>query len=57
MNPARSLAPAVVAAHLGHVWLYLIAPVLGAAAAVPCWWATRGRGAIAEPAVEAVRPT
>ncbi len=34
MNPARSLAPALVAAHLEHVWLYLIAPLLGAAAAV-----------------------
>jgi aquaporin Z len=34
MNPARSLAPAVVSAHLGHLWVYLIAPVLGAAVAV-----------------------
>lgn len=30
MNPARSLAPAVVAGHLGHLWIYLTAPVLGA---------------------------
>jgi aquaporin NIP len=34
MNPARSLAPAVVSGHLGSLWVYLIAPVLGAAAAV-----------------------
>jgi aquaporin Z len=34
MNPARSLAPAVVSGHVGDLWLYLTAPVLGAAAAV-----------------------
>jgi aquaporin NIP len=34
MNPARSLAPAVVSAHLSDVWLYLLAPSLGALAAV-----------------------
>jgi aquaporin Z len=34
MNPARSLAPAVVSGHLEHLWVYLTAPVLGAAAAV-----------------------
>ena len=30
MNPARSLAPAVVSGQLQHLWLYLVAPVLGA---------------------------
>lgn len=34
MNPARSLAPAVVSRHLEGLWLYVLAPVLGAAAAV-----------------------
>jgi aquaporin Z len=34
MNPARSLAPAVVSAGLDHLWLYLTAPVLGAGLAV-----------------------
>jgi len=34
MNPARSLAPALVAARLEHLWLYLAAPVLGAVAGV-----------------------
>ncbi len=35
MNPARSLAPAVVSARLDHLWVYLTAPVLGALLAVP----------------------
>lgn len=34
MNPARSLAPALVSGQLGELWLYLIAPTLGAAGAV-----------------------
>ncbi len=34
MNPARSLAPAVVSADLQYVWLYLTAPVIGALLAV-----------------------
>ena len=32
MNPARSLAPAVVSGTLASLWIYLIAPVLGAVA-------------------------
>jgi aquaporin NIP len=35
MNPARSLAPAVVSGHWEHLWVYLLAPVLGAQLAVP----------------------
>jgi aquaporin NIP len=34
MNPARSLAPALVAAHLGSLWIYLLAPLLGVCLAV-----------------------
>ncbi len=34
MNPARSLAPALVALRLDSLWIYLTAPVLGACAAV-----------------------
>ncbi len=37
MNPARSLAPAALSAHLGDVWVYLAGPTLGALAAVPLW--------------------
>jgi aquaporin Z len=41
MNPARSLAPALVGGHLQHLWAYLIAPPLGALLAIPCWRLTR----------------
>jgi len=34
MNPARSLAPALVSGNLSVVWLYLLAPLLGAWLAV-----------------------
>jgi aquaporin Z len=37
MNPARSLAPAVVSGHTEALWVYLIAPVAGAALAIPTW--------------------
>lgn len=34
MNPARSLAPAVVSGQLTELWIYLLAPTIGAALAV-----------------------
>ncbi|MFT4611219.1 MAG: aquaporin NIP [Glaciecola sp.] len=34
MNPIRSLAPALVSGNLQHLWLYLIAPFIGAFLAV-----------------------
>jgi len=37
MNPARSLAPALVSGHLEYVWVYLLATPLGAIAAIPVW--------------------
>lgn len=37
MNPARSLAPALVSSHTEHLWVYLLAPVAGAWLAVPLW--------------------
>ncbi|MCW3085047.1 MAG: family channel protein [Bacteroidetes bacterium] len=37
MNPARSLAPAFISGHTEHLWIYLTAPVIGAAAGVGIW--------------------
>lgn len=37
MNPARSLAPAVVSGQLNSVWIYLLAPTVGALLAVPTY--------------------
>lgn len=37
MNPARSLAPAIVSMRLDHLWIYLVAPIAGALAGVPLW--------------------
>lgn len=50
MNPARSLGPALVSGQGSNLSLYLIAPVLGAALAVPCdaWIRRAERGAAPE---------
>jgi aquaporin Z len=34
MNPARSLAPALVSGQIDHLWIYLTAPFVGAALAI-----------------------
>jgi len=34
MNPARSIAPALVSGYLEHLWLYVLATILGAVASV-----------------------
>jgi aquaporin Z len=34
MNPARSLAPALVSLQLAHLWIYILAPLIGAMGAV-----------------------
>jgi aquaporin Z len=38
MNPARSLAPALVSGNVESLWIYLTAPVAGAVLAVPLCW-------------------
>ncbi|MEO8426196.1 MAG: aquaporin [Verrucomicrobiota bacterium] len=47
MNPARSLAPAVVSSHLSGVWLYLLAPSFGALVAVAGCRCMREKGCCA----------
>ena len=37
MNPARSLAPAIVSGNIQTLWIYLTAPILGAIAATLTW--------------------
>jgi aquaporin NIP len=44
MNPARSLAPGVLSGHISTLWIYLLAPMVGAALAVPCFAAIRPTG-------------
>ncbi len=41
MNPARSIAPAVLSGVLEHLWIYIVAPVTGAALSVLAWKATK----------------
>lgn len=49
MNPARSLAPALVSGSLEHLWIYLAAPALGALLAIPLCHGTRGPGCCPPP--------
>jgi aquaporin Z len=37
MNPARSLAPAVVSGQLQYTWIYLLGPIAGAILAIPTY--------------------
>jgi ABC-type proline/glycine betaine transport system permease subunit len=48
MNPARSLASALVSGNFQHLWIYLVATVLGAVLAVPLFALTH-RSALEEP--------
>jgi aquaporin Z len=44
MNPARSIAPALVSGHIEHLWIYLAGPILGALLAVPACCAMQETG-------------
>lgn len=37
MNPARSIAPALVSSNLSQLWIYIVAPVVGALLASLTW--------------------
>ena len=36
MNPARSIGPALISGHLDVLWLYILAPIIGACLAILC---------------------
>lgn len=42
MNPARSLAPAVVSGQLQYIWIYISAPVIGAIFGILVCYFTKG---------------
>lgn len=44
MNPARSIGPAVWSGHVAELWIYILAPVIGACLAVVCCRCIRDRG-------------
>src|SRR3954449_10695036 len=44
MNPARSLGPAIAAADYTSIWVYLLAPLLGAAASAAVYAFLRAEG-------------
>lgn len=44
MNPARSLAPALVAGRTSDLWVYILGPILGAVAAVPLCRCVQDKG-------------
>ena len=45
MNPMRSAGPAIVAGHLESLWIYLVAPPVGAAIGALAYQLVRGEGA------------
>ena len=45
MNPARSLAPAILSGERSSLWIYLLAPVAGALAGVAAFRAVRDEAA------------
>lgn len=45
MNPARSIGPALVTGQLGDLWIYIVGPIIGAAAGAFAYQLVRGPAA------------
>ena len=43
MNPARSIAPAIVSGNIEHLWVYIIAPIIGAVLAIGIFYVLQGK--------------
>jgi aquaporin Z len=56
MNPVRSLAPALLSGRVEHLWLYLVAPSLGALAGVGLDQLVQGPATVAGAALKEVAP-
>ena len=54
MNPARSIAPAIVSGQMQFLWLYILAPITGAWLAVPFCRCTRDAGCCTVPLIDPV---
>ena len=37
LNPARSIAPAIISGHLENIWIYIAAPIAGASFSIPVY--------------------
>ena len=55
MNPARSIAPALVSGNISSLWIYLLAPVIGALVGVANCRCVREEGCCTAAVVEAGR--
>lgn len=54
MNPARSLGPAIVSGNLNSLWIYLVAPVIGASVAVLSCVCVQGSGCCSSPKLDII---
>ncbi|HXS36992.1 MAG TPA: MIP family channel protein [Flavipsychrobacter sp.] len=43
MNPARSIGPAIISWQIQYLWVYIVAPIAGAVAAVPIFKIINGK--------------